>query len=359
MRTRSFWCLIATWLGIVGLVSTACTEAPTSTPQTLSPQPQDRIPIVTAVETTRGIRSRLITAQPLGAFWRQDGQIVVFAESGQDPMNSRYMWYAFDTATGKRSVIEPPIVISPQIWAQLEAIRPVPEDSLWFQGAISPSRMYIIYGRLQPGYTPPPGKRRFPFEIWIAKTDGTGARKLGEPTSCGYLARVIWFDQERKAVIECSNDGPPDIYMADIEHHSITEFSKVTAFKGSTSFGSFTMSPDGTKLAITDLAFELQVVPLDGSEIRSVAKWGYEPRWSPDSRRLYYQQGKSLDNCHGASIHVFDLAIGTDRVVLESPVSTSENRQLNVECGGPFEVSPRENAAVVRANGLWLIEWSQ
>jgi hypothetical protein len=306
------------------------------------------------------IRLSLVTShQSLGVIWSSDGKIFRYAEKVDSIEHGNgYRWYAYFMGSGERTLTEPPTNVSQDLWDKLESAPPNPEDNLWFQGSVSPSQQNIVYLRVQPGYLSPTNITQGPYvppmELWIASIDGNKPTQLGDVSGCLSLYRAIWLDNEHKVIIACSGEaGPPSLYMADIIQRSLKAFSEITAYTGY-AYGNFALSPDETKLAVP--AEYIQLIPLDGGPIESIAQGGSEPNWSTDGQRLYYQKSVqfSMLSCQ---IRVYDFHTKTDSLVLESPISTSDGQQIPMLCGH-LSMSPQANAAVFFSRGLWLAQWS-
>jgi len=352
---------------IATLTMVACSGVSVATPGKAASQVPERLAPVTPTNAPREVQLRLITHQPVDrVLWTEDGLSIIYVgktKNEQGVYVPEEMWHKVNVVTNKESMIKPFASVTPAVLKQLGATYNLPESSLWFDGAISPSGRRIIYTRLQPGYVPSENKRVFPpIEIWIANSNGTDSRKLGGSVGCSTIYRAIWFEQEKKAIVECGYEGPPELYFAKIDEPALMPFGDITAYRGTNGRGRFSLSPDETKLAITNLAatqYTLQIVPLDGSEIKSVTQWAYEPRWSPDSQRLYYQKDDEPGICRNLSIHLYNLATDEDTMLVSSPLTASDGQGLNITCGMPFEISPRENALLFWADGLWLMQWTQ
>jgi len=279
--------------------------------------------------------------------WSKNGQSVVYTTYIFDDQGVQVKgWYEYEVTCEKLCSIDPPFALDHQVWEQLEATRP---------GAVSPSGTRVLYIRPSPTCTPAPGEFVPLVEIWAAQADGSNALRLGGPgRACQTIGQVIWFDQERKMIFDCGYEGPPDIIIASMDERSLVSLSAVTAFDGLLG-GGMALSPDEMKLALTDASGVLQVVSLDSGEVQSIARWGYAPNWSPDSRRLYYLQGQEEFTRFG-NVHIYDLDTGTNAEFLVSPIHAPDGTDINIAVD-KFVVSPLENAAVFQSRGLWLVTW--
>lgn len=302
---------------------------------------------MTTVSPVSGDIEKLqITSQGIaGVYWSADGQAIIYA-TWREQREVVEAWWKYELATGKQSLIQAPFNLDLGIWEQLEASF-INEESIWFEGGISPSGTYIVYNRLpiDHTYTPMPNEIYIPpLEVWIANLDDGEARKLGR---CYRVDQVFWLAQEQQIIFSCGYEGPLDISMVNVDGSNFINLS--TVFGGLGLSHKMALSPDETKLAVPDALGTLRVATLDGSEIQVIAKWGYMPNWSIDSRRLYYQRFEEFGD-PSVDICVYDLSAGTNKVLISAkygiPLST-------------FAVSPQENAAVFVNRGLWLMTWSR
>ena len=118
------------------------------------------------------------------------------------------------------------------------------------------------------------------------------------------------------------------------------------------------LSPDETMLALTGQFGNLQIVPLDGTDVRHVARYGFSPDWSVDSRRVYYMRTER-EWGDSADIYVYNLDTGTDTEILPSPLCTSDGTELHM-WESLIAVSPFEDTAAIMASGsLWLVTCSR
>ncbi len=368
-----FVCLIAISLALVAC-SGAAHGTPTVSPlESPRPEPSDSLDDITlepaVVEPTSTPTAQPVTTTPTstpgdirvipiteskiaGAHWSEDGQSVVYA-TWEEHRGVIEAWWEYDIPTGECRAIQPPFDLDLQVWVQLEATY-IDETFIWFEGGLSPTGTRIVYNRLPLGhtYTPAPDEIYIaPYEIWTARSDGTDAVRL---QSCYHIGQAIWLDQERKVIFSCGYEGPHDIHMASVDGSSHEYLSAV--FGGLGLSHQMALSPDETKLAFPDALGTLQIASLDGSEVRPIARWGYMPNWSPDSRRLYYQHLEEFDD-HFVDIRVYDLDTGGDTLLIPSPKHASGGTGVSIPVG-TFVVSPLENAAVFKSQGLWLVMWS-
>lgn len=311
--------------------------------------------LVTATIEEIEVHLTRITEQShiIGVRWSEDGQSLVYV-TGQGG-NTAGDWWEYEVSSGEVHAAQPPFELDPELWVELEA-QPVDMGMLWFRGALSPSGAWVAYNRLPVGHTYTPAPNEFylpPYEIWTARSDGSQASRIGR---CYRAGQIVWFDQERRIIFDCGYEGPPDIVMANVDGSSAEYLNDVTAFRGSLGFGWMALSPGETKLAITDASGMLQIVPLDGSEVQAIARWGSVSNWSSDNRRLYYLQGKD-DFFDQPEFYVYDVDTRTSTKLFSSPLRTSDGVLIEIPTG--VAVSPLENAAVFHQfQGLWLVTWS-
>lgn len=329
------------------------TPKPITVKSTPTPTAQ---PVMTTPTSASGdIRVMPITEQSkiAGARWSEDGRSMVYATWGEH-RGVIEGWWEYEVSTGERHHIQPPFDLNLQVWTQLEASY-VNETFIWFEGGLSPSGTRIVYNRLPLGhtYTPTPDEIYIaPYEIWTARSDGSDAVRL---QSCYHIGWAIWLDQERKVIFSCGYEGPHDIGMASVDGNSFVDLTAV--FGGLCTSHQMALSPDETKLAFPDSLGTLQIASLDDGEVQPIARWGYMPNWSPDSRRLYYQHLEEFED-HFADVRVYDLDSGADTLLIPSSKHTADGRGVSIPVG-TFVVSPLENAAIFENRGLWLVMWSQ
>jgi Tol biopolymer transport system component len=206
-----------------------------------------------------------------------------------------------------------------------------------------------VYKRLPPGYDQTPTPEGFyldPYQAWVARTDGSEARRLGD--YCLYISDVIWLKEEQEIIFSCSYEGPGDIRWASVDGSRKMDFGLM---------GPMALSPDESLLAFIDSENRLQIAALDGSEIRLISRVGWGFSWSQDSRRLYYSYFEEC-GADSANIHVYDWETGEDKEVVASPVMTAEGQAVTIERYASLAVSPLENAAILEYGKLWLVQWA-
>lgn len=296
---------------------------------------------------------RITSAQPEGVFWSADGQTLVYAESINRPNPKPiYQWYAYRLATQASTPREAPFNVDREVWAKLHPALSDLEAYAWFRGGVSPSQRYLLYPYTEQNDT------HSSEVLGMADFDGSHARKLASLGGCS-VYQVIWFDQERKAVIYCVGEGVvAETYIVDIPQGTLQSLSEATSFTEPITYLP-TISPDNTQMAIGDENYTLQIISLEGEPVQSVATNGFTPNWSADSQHLYYLQGQQTEgwDCETANIQVYDLKTRTNNVILESPVALPDRQKIDISCLGIFSVSPLENAAVFWSHGLWLVQW--
>jgi len=289
-------------------------------------------------------------------YWSENSKSVLYTTLAIDEQGREIRtWWEYDVERGDRREIASPIDLDDQVWEQLVAK---------CCGKISPSGEYVLYMRTSPGhdnYTPAPeeGPSGPPVEVWAARSDGSQAWRLyGPDGSCRTLGDAVWFDGERQVIFDCGYEGPSMVLVAQLDGSSVTSLRAMTAFTDSMGYGGMALNPDETMLAVTGTLGKLQVVPLDGSDVRHIARFGFSPNWSLDSQRLYYMRTEQ-EWGDSADVYMYDLSTGMDTKILSSPLYTFGGTELHL---GQYllVVSPLENAAVIFASGsLWLVTWSR
>jgi len=289
------------------------------------------------------------------AYWSENGQSVIYGTGYDEGGRKIRTWWEYNVGQDDLHRVAPPTDMDDRVLEQLGARRRV---------QISPSGDYALYMRVSPGYenyTPEPedGPWGPPVEVWAAQSDGNRSWRLyGPDGSCRTLGDVVWLDRERKVVFSCGYEGPPMVLVAQVDGSSVIGLGAMTAFTDSLGYAGMALSPDETMLALTGQFGNLQIVPLDGTAVRHIARYGFSPSWSLDSRRVYYMRTEK-EWGDSADVYMYDLDIGTGIGILPSPLCTPDGTELHL-LRFPLAVSPSEKAAVVFASGsLWLVTWSR
>jgi len=316
----------------------------------------------TATPFTRRIEVRLERidkrSNVVGMRWSEDGQSVLYATARKGDTEESWVeeWWRYDISRGEVQSTNPPFEIDPNLWAQLAA-RHSPPPGSWFWGTISPSGTRVVYNRLPLGYNYTPAPNEFhlpPYEIWVARSDGSDAVTLGK---CWQVGQVVWFDDESKIIYSCGYEGAPEIHIASVDGAFSNWLNDVTAFEGLLG-GWMALSPDEMKLALTDEVGLLQIVPLDGSPIQCVAQWGIASAWSSDGRMLYYLQGEDAV-FEQSALYVYDVETRRSTKLFSSPLYAADGVSVKIPSPPALMVSPLGDRAVFyESRGLWLASWS-
>jgi Tol biopolymer transport system component len=130
--------------------------------------------------------------------------------------------------------------------------------------------------------------------IYSIGLDGRGRRLVARPEP-----PVAWLARSRdgKRMAYTSSEGSTSVlYVAGVSGESPT---RIPAPGGA--FYDPVFSPNGRKLAVTRLMscdsgcrWEIDIVGADGSGFHRVAEIGTRPSWSPDGRKLVYQNGPEI-----------------------------------------------------------------
>jgi Tol biopolymer transport system component len=156
--------------------------------------------------------------------------------------------------------------------------------------------------------------------LWIANTDGSGARRLMD------LSGVSWNPSSTSP----SPTGDRVAFAVSEENHS-----KIYAMKSDGSDfhfvadgEEFSWSPDGRQLALTTYVPEKQarhvrVVNIDGTNLREISTGGRVMRssWSPDGKRLAVIESRAETSSEPKSYVVVIALDGTQKqIVVENPI---------------------------------------
>lgn len=161
------------------------------------------------------------------------------------------------------------------------------------------------------------------FDIYIAKPDGSGLRKM--TTTNGYDAEATVSPVGDKIVFTSTRDGDPEIYTMNLDGTNQTRLTHQKGYDGGPFF-----SLDGTKIVfrasrpktekdLTDYndlvkngmvrptALELYVMDADGRNMKQVTNFGaasFAPFFFPDAKKIIFSS-----NLNSAGPMNFDLYI--------------------------------------------------
>ena len=134
------------------------------------------------------------------------------------------------------------------------------------------------------------------FDLYVVAADGSAPAKklLIEGTDS---LHAVWSpDGTRIAFLGSDAAGGVGLYLVDVTPVSALAGGLIPRRFGTTagdlpnSGGSIQWSPDGTELASVSQAGDLIVIKPDGSDSRVLARQAYNPRWSPDGRRVAFHR---------------------------------------------------------------------
>jgi Tol biopolymer transport system component len=263
-------------------------------------------------------------------FWTDDTHFTYAYYASAD---QTWHWITYDTADHSTAAISSPLKHDDSIWQQLDVLEPAPDAAI--HGYISPTGRYAIY-RISSGAPLESGKT----EVWIADLEGHTRVKILEQDSCCYfVSSPAWFPDEKQVLFGFGYEGPVDLFIVDIQSGTPTSLSTIGDFTG-TEF-EWALSPDGRKLAVVDLQYNLLVVSLEDGTSRIVDQYSWQFTWSENSKQLYYWWQPSFE-ARATEIRIFDTTT--------ADICTTD---IDFYSNTPFTVSPHGNQ-VLFWRGRWL-----
>jgi Tol biopolymer transport system component len=178
------------------------------------------------------------------------------------------------------------------------------------------------------------------YDLFIVPADGSApATKLLAPSIDG--AHAAWSPNgTRIAVVGGEPGGVPGVYVVEVGSDGaiageLTPRLIATMTGPLSDSGPATWSPDGARLLFVSEAGDVAVVGADGSGSGVLAAHGYNPRWSPDGRRVAFH--RTVD----PSEYIDDRPC-TARIWLVDSDGTNERRfdPLGDGCDAPPAWSP-------------------
>ncbi|MFN8597430.1 MAG: hypothetical protein U0559_14760 [Anaerolineae bacterium] len=291
------------------------------------------------------------------ARWSDDGKVLYYAFHFVDGENKELQWVAYDVATQLTKTIQSPLNYDTRVWKRLAIPTPrLLNESVELRGNISPSGKRVIYtmgyGGSGPYSTPEPGVQPR-TEIWIADSSGKFKTKLKEfpDSGAGTIWHAAWFNSESEILFGLYYEYGVDLYIANIENRSVVSLADISEFKGGTETY-WSLSPDGTTLAIVDFGNMLWLVSLVDGRAIGVEKSTRMPYWSKRGNLLYYWWGPEF--FHDVALRVYDTESKTISDVVD--VSSLTNQGVPVT---QFAVSPQGDKIALWGGSLWLVELSK
>jgi TolB protein len=157
-----------------------------------------------------------------------------------------------------------------------------------------------------------------PYDIWVARPDGTGLRQLTD--NPGYDAEATISTDGSRIIFTSDRDGDLELYVMDADGSNVRRLTHQEGYDGGAFF-----SPDGTRIVYrahhpTDPAeladyrallrerlirpgvVEIWVMDADGSNKRQVTRNGaanFAPFFHPNGRQIVFSS--NMDNPGGAT----------------------------------------------------------
>ncbi len=230
----------------------------------------------------------------------------------------------------------------------------------------------------------PPGRRYvwplYPYDIYVANADGTGARRITH--NPGYDAEAIVSPDGRRIVFGSKRNGDLDIYVMEADGSNLRRLTERFGYDGGPWW-----SPDGRRIVwrawypeteeevalwkdcmandyVVPVPLDLWVMDADGSNKRRLTHNGavnWAPSWHPDGKRIIFSS--NMDDWRpelGRYGHNFELYViradgtGLERItyngVFDSfPMFSPDGRRL-------VWASNRDRAKP-RATDIFIADW--
>lgn len=292
--------------------------------------------------------------------WTAAGSVIYAIETSDGQQ-----WLTFDPATGETASWLGP---GPSE-AVLQSLGAGGDTQLQ-ELVVSPSGDHILYERLPEGYIEPdpttPSPDPFPpFELWVARGDGSEQTRVASrfASRCGMLAdRATWLREETMIVGACEPYlGLPAFFLADLPAGEFDVLIFTDPASGQqVQPGQAAVSGDGNWLAFVDIPrTNLWLLPLEGLRAAMAGPLDpanrlpvdgviLSPAWGPNSEWIYYWHsppfGPDTDACD-VTLRRVNLAGETNEVLsrasLVSSLGLNEYASLT-RCGSEpdWRISP-------------------
>lgn len=290
------------------------------------------------------------------ARWSDDGKTMYYAFHFIDGESKELQWVAYDVATRLTKTVQSPLNYDANVWKRVAIPTPQLRDAVELRGNVSPNGGRVIYtvgyGGSGPYSTPEPGVRPR-TEVWIADSNGKFKTKLKEflGSGAGTILHAAWFNSESEVLFDLYYEYGVDLYIANIADLSVVSLADVSEFKGGTETY-WSLSPDGTTLAVIDFGNMLWLVSLKDGKAVTVEKDAKMPCWSKHSDLLYYWWGPEF--LHEAALRVYDTTSRKISDVVDMPSLDSHGVPVT-----HFAVSPQGDKIALWGGDLWLVELSK
>jgi Tol biopolymer transport system component len=264
-----------------------------------------------------------VNADSVGSAWSPDGSKIAFqafrALDGSDAAGAENIWVVNADGTGAAPLTRLTVLTA-------QSIEPV-----W-----SPDGSKIAFASRRALDGSDAANTNNTFNIWVMKSDGTGAIPLTKLTASGALSSSpVWSPDGSKIAFHSARaldgsdarntNGTQNIWAVKSDGTGATPLTRLTDLN--TQIGAVVLSPDGSKIAFdstraldgsdaanTNFVRNIWVMGADGSAATSLTKLTVansgsgEPVWSPDGGKIAFISQRALDGSAGTNTNsVFNI----------------------------------------------------
>jgi Tol biopolymer transport system component len=154
----------------------------------------------------------------------------------------------------------------------------------------SPDGTEIAFASSAAGLTGPLGVLHSPSDIYIARADGTGARRL--TFDGGGNSQPVWSPDGRRILFTSDLGGPYQVWAMSSDGSGQRPLTSVSQN------GSPDWSPDGSQIVFNSerdypggYAGAVYLMAADGSAQRRLVDGGVRPNWSRDGKWIAFEKG--------------------------------------------------------------------
>lgn len=332
--------------------SASDTPKSTVTPTSLITSPTPTIEIVRSVTPSRHVS--IVQIEPYGVvslFGMDNDNTFIYAinPGSSIPLN----WVSYSPFANFKVQIDSLISYDRTIWHQVGLPDDVARNEEKFaeiDGLVSPSGSKLIYSKND-------GTRN---QVWINYPKGSHVLDIQDiHYKYDYVWKAAWIENENKVIFSLGSDGPPNLYLANLDTYSASSIDQITSSTGLVG-EQWAVSPDETQIAIIDIKGELHLVTLVDGRDSIVDTMADGIAWSPKGHILYYWQREVYsrhDEVKDANLVAFDTQTFSYRTVF----SQAEIYAIEPNTSIPFSsfaVSADEHYIAFSAGWLYILDLS-